>query len=64
MARRTAEEKAQWTAKKTQIASSYNTEGDWHTLTHELSVPEGTAYRWVSVSDLPNSRGGRQFNKV
>ena len=59
MARRTAEEKAQWAAKKTQIVSSYNTGGDWHTLAHELSVPEDTAYRCVSVSDLPDSRGGR-----
>ena len=64
MARRTAEEKAQWAAKKTQIASSYNTGADWHSLARKLSVPEGTAYRWVSVGDLPDSRGGCRFNKV
>ena len=29
-----------------------------------MSVPEGTAYRWVSQGDLPDSRGGRRFNKV
>ena len=45
MARRTAEEKAQWAAKKTQIVSSCNTGGDWRTLARELSVPEGIAYR-------------------
>ena len=64
MARRRAQEKAQWAAKKTQIVSSYNTGGDWRTLARELSVPEGTAYRWVSQGDLPDSRGGRRFNKV
>ena len=64
MARRTAEEKAQWAAKKTQIVSSHNTGGGWHTLACELSVPESTAYRWVSVGDLPDSRVGHQFNKV
>ena len=64
MARRTAEEKAQWAAKKTQIVSSYNIGKDWRALAHELSVPEGAAYRWVSVGDLADSRGGRRFNKV
>ena len=34
------------------------------TLARELSVPESTAYRWVSVGDLLDSRGGRRFNKV
>ena len=64
MARRTAEEKARWAAKKTQIVSSYNIGKDWRALAHELSVPEGAAYRWVSVGDLADSRGGRRFNKV
>ena len=65
MARGTAEEKAQWAAtKKKQIVSSYNIGEDWRTLPRELLVPEGTAYRWVSVGDLPDSRGERRFNEV
>ena len=29
-----------------------------------MSVPEGTAYRWLSVGDLTDSHCGRRFNKV
>ena len=33
-------------------------------LSREFSVPEGTAYRWISVGNLPDSSGGHRFNKV
>ncbi len=64
MARRTKEEQMAWANKKTQIISSHSSGGDWRSMAADLSVPLGTAYRWVSQGNLVDSRGGNRFNKV
>ena len=64
MAKRTAQEHAEWAAKKIEIVSSFNSGGDWRTLATKLSIQVATAYRWTSQCNLPDTRGGSGSNLI
>ena len=49
---------------KARILEVYEMDGNWKALAENLSISKTTLYRWISMGNQPDTRGGPRNCKV